>query len=509
MDNKLLLAKSITLLYQESKLQDKTENSADLIRTVLENVQVSEVGVGLSTTREVILALKTTILEMCDNPLDHEYDKLELLQRIRINTGDDTKLHEAIELGLDDSLTIEQANKTIINIQKSIHNHFREQQIAVILNKASYSFKFEREKIKDVNVFLSDLQTQLEPLQMNNTYKDPAVLSHVDIGDDGSMRKMFKDVIDINEGSNKYQTGWQDVNTMLGGGIMPGSCTVINALGHNFKTGFSLSVFSDIALYNKPLTQDINKKPLLLHISFEDDVESNIQFIFQRLKFQETYEYVDISQYTDEEMSTYVKTRLSVNGFHVHFLKVDPHQWTYKSICNKVIELSALSFNVEVLMVDYLFKVPTVGCTTTGPMGSDVCDIFSRMRSFCSGKRIAFITPHQLSTESLNLLRNGLAPADFVKEVNGKNYYQGTKALYNVIDAELYVHVVKHNKEAYLAVQRGKLRTRIIIGEEDKYRLYKFPGKMPIPADINTENAGIKKLTSAASNAADELFNIG
>jgi hypothetical protein len=131
------------------------------------------------------------------------------------------------------------------------------------------------------------------------------------------------------------------------------------------------------------------------------------------------------------------------------------------------------------------------------------------MRSFCSGKRIAFITPHQLSTEALNLLRNGLAPADFVKEVNGKNYSERTKALYNVVDAELYVHVVRHNKEAYLAVQRGKLRTRIIISEEDKYRLYKFPGKMPIPADINTENAGIKKLSSAASNAADELFNIG
>lgn len=509
MDNKLLLAKSITLLYQESKLQEKSENSADLIRTVLENVQVSEVGVGLSTTREVILALKTTILEMCDNPIDHEYDKLELLQRIRINTGEDTKLYEAIELGLDDDLKAEQANKTIMNIQKSIHNHFREQQIATILNKASYSFKFEREKIKDVNVFLSDLQTQLEPLQMNSGYKDPAVISHIDIGDDGSMRKMFQDVININEGSNKYQTGWQDVNEMLGGGIMPGATTVVYALGHNFKTGFTLSLFSDVALYNKPLTQDPNKKPLLLHISFEDDVESNIQFIFQRLKFQETYEYVDVSRYSDEEMSSYVKNRLSVNGFHVHFMRVDPHQWTYKSICNKVIDFESRGYACELLLCDYLFKVPTVGCTTTGPIGSDVCDMFSRMRSFCSGKRIAFVTPHQLSTEALNLLRNGLAPADFVKEVNGKNYSERTKALYNVVDAELYVHVVRHNKEAYLAVQRGKLRTRIIIAEEDKYRLYRFPGKMPIPADINTENAGIKKLTSAASNAADELFNIG
>lgn len=517
MDNKLLLAKSITLLYQESKLQDKSENSADLIRTVLENVQVSEVGVGLSTTREVILALKTTILEMCDNPIDHEYDKLELLQRIRINTGDDTKLYEAIELGLDDSLKIDQARRTITNIQKSIHNHFREQQIATILNKASYSFKFEREKIKDVNQFLNDLQTQLEPLQLNSSYADPAVIGDLDIADEEGMERIFTDIQKNNAGTRVYKTGWQALNRMLDGGFRPGTMTVIGALQHKYKTGFSLSLFQHIAMYNTPLTTDTTKKPTLLRISFEDSLDLNLQFMYQSMLFDETRTPIskeELAGIPVQEMSAYVKKKLTANGWTIKMLRVEGTQWTYRSICDKIVSLTATGHAVEVLVLDYLFKVSKAGCMSSGIIGSDVNELFSRVRNFCASQNIACITPHQLSTEAKTMLRSGMSESDFVKNLVNRGFWENSKSLDVVVDNSLYVHLFKHNKETYFSVQGDKARG-MVIPEEDKYFLLRFP-KAPrthvqpaIPPDIMTEDSSIAKISSAASNAADELFNIG
>lgn len=46
---------------------------------------------------------------------------------------------------------------------------------------------------------------------------------------------------------------------MLQGGFRRGEFWLIPALQHKFKTGFSLSIFSQIALYNKPYLFDKNK----------------------------------------------------------------------------------------------------------------------------------------------------------------------------------------------------------------------------------------------------------
>lgn len=385
MDNKVLLAKSITLLYRESQLKVKTENSSDLIRTVLENVQVSsEIGIGINTDRDIIIALKNTILEMCNNPLDHEYDKIELLQRVKINVGLDESLYDAIKQGIEEDIQESQLKRNVINIRKSINNHFKEQTISDILKKASYSFNYKREQIKDINQFITELMAQLDPLQLNTSSKDPAILNDIDIGNDETMKQMFTDIQNKNNGNKIYKTGWVGLNQMLQGGFRQGETVVIGALQHKYKTGFTLSLFKQLALYNKPFTEDPNKKPLLLRISCEDDLELNLQFLYQSLKYDETREPVDIDNVTVTEMSQYVKNRLQVNGFNIKLIRIDPTQWTYKSICNKIIELEAQGYNIEALCMDYLAMIPTIGCINTGPMGTDIRDLFRRIRNFCS-----------------------------------------------------------------------------------------------------------------------------
>ena len=58
---------------------------------------------------------------------------------------------------------------------------------------------------------------------------------------------------------------------MLQGGFRRGQFSMIAALQHKYKTGFTLSILSQIAMYTKPYMKDSFKKPLLLRISFEDN----------------------------------------------------------------------------------------------------------------------------------------------------------------------------------------------------------------------------------------------
>ena len=205
MDSKLLLVKSITLLYRESQLPDRAVSSVDLIRTVLESIKTNTIGIGLNTDREIIQSLKQTVLEMCNQPHDQGYDKLILLQNIRVNSGLDDRLYESIRQGIEDELSEGALKRSIISLRKSIENHFREDKISEILNTASQAFKFNRDKIKDVSEFISQLMVQLEPLQLTSTSKDPAVMDDIDIGDVSSLNTMFDKIKQIDNGSKLYR----------------------------------------------------------------------------------------------------------------------------------------------------------------------------------------------------------------------------------------------------------------------------------------------------------------
>lgn len=383
MDSKLLLLKSINLLYRESLLPSKTDNSADLVRTVLEEIVLSDISLTINQDRDILVALKQTALEMCDNGVDYEYDKSTLLQTIKLNCGEDEKLYEDFTECIEPELQENSVKRSIVNIRKSINVHFREQKINEVLNKASNDFKFKRDKIKNINQFIAEVCAQLEPFQVDAMAKDPAIISDVDIGDTDSTGLVFRDIKAVNDGSGLLRTGFQGINRMLQGGFREGDCALIGALQHKYKTGFSLTLFKQLALYNTPLMRDPKKKPLLLRISFEDDISLNLQFLYQSLKENETKEKTIIANVSEEEMSRYVKEQLQATGFHIKLLRVDPTQWTYRNICNKIIELEAEGYEIKVCMLDYLAMIPTTGCSV-GPMGADIRDLFRRMRNFCN-----------------------------------------------------------------------------------------------------------------------------
>ena len=508
MDDRLLLVKSITLLYNESLIKEKTEHSGELVRKVVNNIKLPEISLSIGTERDILASLRTTAIDMCNNPIDYEYDLLDIKQRIKLNTMGDDKLYEAIIQGFDGTSSEASLKRRITNTRKRLLSFFNEQKSIEIFQNALRTLRDKKHSVKNVSEFLTQVITQLEPLKDVSDVRDSAIIDEVDINDDDSVHKIFNDVKNNNNGNNIYKTGWKGLNRMTQGGLRPG-LTVINALQSKYKSGSSLSIFRQIVRYNVPTLIDPNKKPLALRISFEDEMKDNMQFLYQAIKYNETKEYVSVSDATSEYMTQYVKESLHSNGFYVKMIRVNPTMWTYKNIFDKVMEYESQGYEVKILMLDYLAKVPTIGCITT-TIGSDMCDMFTRIRNFALSKGICAITPHQLSTEAKRMLRTGIPEERFVKELPGKGFYEKTQALDQIVDLEIFQHMFRHNKKWYLAFQLGRHRLQTVLkNPDDQFCLYEFPEGMPIPDDLeDAEDISMKKLPSASNNDADALFQM-
>ena len=490
MDHKLLLLKSITLLYRESQISGAKDISNDLVRTVLNEIQLSDLNLTVNHERDILTGLKQTALEMCDHADDHIYEPKELLQRIKINTATDESLYESFVESIEPELSDASLKRTVINIRKGINTHFREQKISEILSKASNKFRYQRSSIKNVNQFVAEVVGQLDPFQMDISSKDPAIISDIDTSNIKDMKDVYQSIKEVADGTTVLVTGYQGVNKMLGGGFRRGEEWVIGALQHQYKTGFSLSLFKHLAIYNTPVMTDPTKKPLLLRISFEDSIKLNFQFLYQSFKENETGEKANIHELSEDEMAEFVQRKLAVNGYHTRFLHVNPSLWTYKDITNFILKLEADGYEIHCCMVDYLLKVPTVGCDQ-GTMGHDIRNMYERIRNFMIAKDILFITPHQLSPDAKRLVREGRQ--ELVKEFVGKGYYDGCSKIDQVVDGEIFIHIEEVNGESFLTIQRGKHRGIDQTPIKDRFCVYKFNAHSGILDDLNKVDCSRKK----------------
>jgi hypothetical protein len=504
MNNRLLLVNAITLLYRESQLPPTMERSQNLVRNIVSTIKLPEQQLTLDPETEILAGLKSTALAMCDTPQDHVYEPLEIMQRMKVVCGEDQALYEAFEQGVTGELAEGSLKRTCLNIRRTLQNYFREEKVKEILHKAGVAVKFNRESITDMKQFVAEVCAELEPYQQDAVTKDPAIVSHVSFSNLDSMTEVFKDIQQESNGNSILRTGWQGINRMLRGGFRRGEQVVIGALQHKYKTGFTLSIFKHLALYNVPEMIDPAKKPLLLRISFEDDINNNMRFLYTSLKENETGIAVtdkELEQSSPEEIAAYVKEKMGVNGYHIEMLRVDPTKWSYMDICNKIIEYEADGYEIHALILDYLYMVPTTGCSQ-GPAGHDVRDMFRRMRNFTNPRKITCITPHQLSTEAKQLVRDG--KMDFVKEIANKGYYAGSRQIDQEVDLELYIHIEIVNGQSWLTVQRGKHR---IVGQTpliDQYCVLPFQPVGGILDDINGPDSTRRKVGGGPIGSSDE-----
>lgn len=129
---------------------------------------------------------------------------------------------------------------------------------------------------------------------------------------------------------------------------------------------------------------DPKKKPLILLISLEDDASVMLEFMYRYLYYNEYREVPDLTTLKVKDIVTYINSKINCNGYHGKIIRADPSEWTYKNIFNKILEYEAEGYEIHALIIDYLSKLPTTYCDRSGPAGTDVRDLFNRVRNFCT-----------------------------------------------------------------------------------------------------------------------------
>lgn len=497
MDSKLLLVQSITLLYKESLLENNSTNSASLVKEVVDSIRLPETAMDAGKGRETLVALRSTALWMAKNPAVHEYEKTELLQRIRVNVGDDESLMQAFSETIEADESDDELKRTILSYRETMRSYLNQSKVTSVLKDASREALFNNDKI-DWKNFVREVVERLEPYTSSgDSGRHEAIVDDVD----------FENALEIQEALDRskqeltaegvLKTGFQGLNRMLGtaGGFRRGENVVVGALQHNYKSGMLLSLLKHFCLYNKPYMRDPKKKPMHLRVSFENEVKDDIMWLYVSLKENETGEYCNPREVDTVEAARYVRERLSSNGYHLKMLRVDPSDWTFHDSFDLIMHLEAEGYEIHSFTCDYLNMHSKRGCEQ-GPTGHEIRDLFRRYRNFLSKRGITFITPHQLSTEAKQLVRNGVD--DFVKEIAGKGYYDGCRTIDQEVDLEIYIHIERVGEESYLTVQRGKHRKVEITPLKDLYTVLKFEPVGGIRDDVEGKDLSRRHVGGSA-----------
>jgi hypothetical protein len=489
----LLLIRAITLLFRESQLDVGATSSPEIVKEVAETVKPPEMAVGSSDNdRDMVMGLRGMVMWMASNMEGTKYVADDLLQKVRMLTRHDESLYDALKEGINGPMSEEELRIVTGNIRQELNSYLREVQALNIIKEHSRKASFNREDIANLPEFIAQFRSQLEQYETNVKERDPAIVGEVKLSETDHVESVFRQAKELNNENGIMKTGWQALNRMLQGGFRRGEEVVIGALQHNFKTGFSLSLFKQIALYNKPYMIDEKKKPLLLRISFEDPLSLNFPFLYRNIKENETLEHADVTNTSEAEMSAYIHEKLTVNGYEIMLVHVNPSLWGYRDVQNYVLSLEAQGYEIHMLMLDYLNMLDKRGLDNNGPMGSNIRDLFRRMRNFCSPRKITLITPHQLSTEAKMLIRQGNEES-FVRDIANKGYYDSCKTIDQEVDLELYIHIVKADNKSWLTIQRGKHRLISQTKEEYKYTVMPFEDIGDIRDDINGGDTSRKK----------------
>ncbi len=306
------------------------------------------------------------------------------------------------------------------------------------------------------------------------------LVDEVDFSNKASVNSASEKATKLMNTANLLATDWGMFNEMMQGGLPRGAMVSIGALPHNNKSGLTKSLFLQLSMYNKPILTDKTKRPLMVFISLEENVDNITMFIYIYLKH--TIDGIELKtediKKTDPSVITeYIYEKMNgVDAYEIKVYRFKPELLTFTVLFKLVSDLEAKGFEVHGVFMDYLSKMNREGCLSTGPMGADLLDLYSRVRNEFSAKEILFVSPIQISTSGKALLRLGLSPNEFLDKINGGGYYAGSSAVDTELDIELniYKYYDSGTGDTFIQIKRGKDRRPGIIPVSKQNFFLKF-----------------------------------
>lgn len=494
-DRKSLLAQAIILLWRESRIADNEGDAAKAVKNLIDHFPKQEDDESIESK------LRGLVKSMIRDTVELEADDFINVVKLACSGDDITAniIEDAVKVTMDD--TALKRNVTVMT--KKVQQAIRDFQFVKVIGNVYRDIAYGDDD-KPVSTIAKDLIEKIEPFSVDVGAKDKAVVDEV-VFDSGENEAKLEETMETaqerSDGTIGYKTGWQDLDDALGGSLREGYLYMVEAMKHNYKTGFCLSLFSDILINNTPKVYDINKKPAAVWITLEDEVPDNVLEIYRRLRSHETgYSYLN-DKTSSKERVQFVLSKLTANGWTPIMLRVNPGEWGYIDLQNKILEYEAKGFEIKICFIDYLNLLDKKGCTH-GASGDEVRDLFRRIRNFFSARKTTVVTPHQLSTEALMLLRDGRR--ELAKHVVGKDYTDSCKRICQDVDTEIAISIEKlefngqepkpGQTEHALCVAVGKNR-KVYVSESKKSFVLPFVPNGPILSDVDKEKSSSRSLT--------------
>lgn len=511
MNLRLLLVKAITLLYKEREVSSEKPQSIELVKEGLDLIKVADGNMNSDFGKDANIQLKETALWMMSQDFAGQFDRVDLIQRIRLCCGSDKALYESIKTGLTEECTELENKVKNISLRSEIKQYVNEQKLQAIFKSAYIKTNFESPDL-DWKNFYAEFNEKVVPLLDFNTIEQrhPAIVGSVSFGSIAGVTEAITTAKESVSDEGSLRWGVQAMTRMFGGvGGRRGELWTIAALKHNYKSGLSLDFVRWAALYNTPYMIDKTKKPMILRFSMENNLQQDILQLYKLLYEHEFHVLVDIDKVDPAKASEYVVRRLGVNGYTVELVQINPTDFTIYDLMNEVERYESLGYEIHMLNIDYVAKMSTKGCKQ-GAQGDDIKDLFSRLRNFVEKKKIFCITPHQLSSAAKQLVRNGQTDL-FVKLLPDGGYYMGCSTLDVEPDGEIFIHKIEVNGKFYLTVQRGKHRRLQITDSKYLYWIYPFNPIGGIVDDIHGADMSKRSVSSrsAAEGGGDEWWSGG
>lgn len=501
MDVKALLAKCISLLFREGQ-SGENDLSKQLVLDVITTLKIN--SNDISGTDSTVNELKNVVLNMVSK--EHPTPYNDLIQHIRIACSSDVVLFESIQDNISFQLDEDELKRTILSYRFELNKYLKEKKATMLLDKMTFDLKFNRDKIGDLNQYMSSNLNGIIDLVNYSGEEIPGIICEVDLSDIDAVAEQFELIRKENDGSRTIKMPWQAMNRMTRGGLRLGQLTTVGGLAHNNKTGVSLSMFISGCIFNNPknLQTDQKKKPLMLLISFEDDMLIVLFNLYILLK--ENLENVKITDEDKQRLSSreaaeYVYKKLSDTGYDIRIIRADSSTWSYAEIQSCILQFESQGYEIHLTLIDYLNLANKNGLSHSRA-DADIQELFRRTKNFFAAKNIALLTPVQLSPDAMELKRQGNKMLSM--QISDGSYYEGCRGLSREPELELFVDIVKDNGRKYQTFARGKHRGQNDTPEEHKFFILEFQKIGGLRWDVNGTDTSLSKFGSVRNAEGEE-----
>lgn len=458
MEPKLLLIKAITLLYKEALIRDTTSRSLDLAGQILAMIQLPATASEYSDVRDRLMALMKTLTWMIETTDNGPFDRAGLLQRIRVGAGDDDSVYAAFEIGIGEPGEIpDDIVKHCAGIRLELTEQLAQKRFADIAKEMYKKVAYGQISPGGQRDYLRTVVDDLIDLAKGNRKQIKGMVDEVYFENEETTIDIMNRAKDAMSTNGALIFGQQGMNEMTHDhpGALRGEYWLGSALSHHYKTGLGMNVYVDLPLLNKPWMIDPTKKPLIMHISTEDSAEKNVMTVYQMLMERETGVPCSTEGLDPVIAASYVKKRLSVNGYHTYMCRVDPSDTTVFDIKELIEQKEEEGYEIHAVIFDYPPMLDKAGLAQ-GPAGTELRDLHRRLRNMLSKRKIFCLAFHQLGPSAQQFERANVE--DFVQVVAGKGHYDGSTKIFQELDVDLTIYIERIGDVSWLTIQCAKHR---------------------------------------------------